>query len=382
MDTVEIAVIHSQRVRSINLSKESKLKENQRMPVAPPQNRGNKKFLLVFDGQIPDTPPIWLMRQAGRYLEEYRAIRAQAGSFLDLCYTPDYAIEVTLQPIRRFNFDAAILFSDILVVPHALGQHLEFVEGEGPRLEPIRNVSEISRLNPNSVNDRFAKVYEAVRGIRSQLSLDKALIGFCGAPYTVATYMIAGKGTPDQAETRQWAFRDPEGFGMLIDKLIETSTDYLCGQIKAGVDVVQIFDSWSGPLPDDQFRRWVVQPTRRIVDAVHKKHPDVPVIGFPRASSANAVEYIAETGVNGIGFDTSAPLALMSGDLGSDRVVRQGNLDPLLLLTGGPALDERVRQICNAMRGRPFIFNLGHGILPPTPPEHVTRLIELVRGDA
>ena len=353
------------------------------MPSPTNENQVSMPFIKVFEGSALETPPLWLMRQAGRYLAEYRAIRAEAGSFLDLCYTPKHAIEVTLQPIRRFDFDAAILFSDILIVPHALGQHVAFVEGEGPRLDPIKTASELTRLDPVKTPERFDIVCEAVSGIRTALDPAKALIGFCGAPYTVATYMVAGRGTPDQAETRQWAFRDPEGFGRLIDILVETSADYLCRQIDAGANAVQVFDSWSGPLPDDQFQRWVVEPTRKLVSIVQERHPAIPIIGFPRASTSHAGNYVTSTGVDGIGFDTSAPLAVMGGELPNAKsgrpVVRQGNLDPLLLLAGGEALDNRVREIKTAMRGRPFIFNLGHGILPPTPTEHVARLVELVR---
>ncbi|MFY0612367.1 MAG: uroporphyrinogen decarboxylase [Hyphomicrobiaceae bacterium] len=347
-------------------------------PEAP--NRVSMKFIRAFEGDLAagEAPPIWLMRQAGRYLPEYKKVRAELGGFLDLCYTPEKACEVTLQPITRFDFDAAILFSDILIVPHALGQPVRFVEGEGPRLDPITSISELPGLRDDG-EARLSKVYEAVALIRSRLSADKALIGFCGAPYTVATYMIAGRGSPDQAATRTFAFNHPEKFQALIDLLVLTSTDYLCGQIEAGVNTVQIFDSWSGPLPDDQFHRWVVQPTQKIVAGVRAHHPDIPIIGFPRGSAAHAATYLAATGVNALGCDTSMPLSLMASDLGHPDVVRQGNLDPLLLLSGGKALDARIRQICAAMRGRRFIFNLGHGILPPTPPEHVQRLVEVVR---
>lgn len=339
------------------------------------------KFIRVFKEGLAanEIPPIWLMRQAGRYLPEYKRVRAEVGGFLDLCYTPEKAAEVTLQPIDRFDFDAAILFSDILVVPHALGQEVNFVEGEGPRLAPIRSVTELPGLATDGQH-RFERVYEAVGLIRHRLPKDKALIGFCGAPYTVATYMIAGSGSSDQAETRKFAFSDPDAFQALIDQLVETSITYLSNQILAGVNVVQIFDSWAGPLPDDQFERWVLKPTKNIVQALHAKHPDIPVIGFPRGAAANARRYVTETGVDGLGCDTATPLHVMSGNLGPKPIVRQGNLDPLLLMIGGPALDARIRDICNAMRGLPFIFNLGHGILQWTPPEHVARLVEMVRG--
>ncbi|MFT5508805.1 MAG: uroporphyrinogen decarboxylase [Hyphomicrobiaceae bacterium] len=355
------------------------------MSTTPSKNRISMKFIRAFEGNLgaSEPPPIWLMRQAGRYLAEYRKIRSELGSFLDLCYTPEKACEVTLQPINRFDFDAAILFSDILIVPHALGQPVRFVQGEGPRLDPITSIDELPSSSGSGLDAdglaKFSKVYEAVSLIRNKLSSDKALIGFCGAPYTVATYMIAGQGSPDQAATRTFAFAHPEKFQALIDLLVHTSTSYLCGQIDAGVNAVQIFDSWSGPLPDDQFRRWVVEPTKKIVAGVRAHHPDIPIIGFPRGSAAHAREYIAATGVNGIGCDTSMPLSLMSADLGDPNILRQGNLDPLLLLNGGPALDARIREIRDAMRGQRFIFNLGHGILPPTPIEHVQRLVDIVR---
>ncbi len=350
------------------------------MTNTPSKNQLSMKFMKVFEGSqsADEPPPIWLMRQAGRYLPEYRKVRADLGGFLDLCYTPERACEVTLQPITRFDFDAAILFSDILIVPHALGQPVRFVEGEGPRLDPVSTIAELPGLNADG-QAKFSKVYEAVTLIRNRLASDKALIGFCGAPYTVATYMIAGRGSPDQAVTRTFAFEHPEKFQALIDLLVETSIDYLCGQIDAGVNVVQIFDSWSGPLPDDQFRRWVAEPTKRIVDGIRQRHAHTPIIGFPRGSAAHATEYISATGVNGLGCDTSVPLSLMAADLGHPSIVRQGNLDPLLLLTGGDALDARIREICDVMRDKPFIFNLGHGILPPTPPENVQRLMDIVR---
>lgn len=346
-------------------------------------NRVSMKFIRVFEEGLVagEAPPIWLMRQAGRYLPEYKKVRADLGGFLDLCYTPEKACEVTLQPITRFDFDAAILFSDILIVPHALGQNVRFVEGEGPRLDPITSINELAGLN-DAGKDKLAKVYEAVSLIRARLSADKALIGFCGAPYTVATYMIAGRGSPDQAVTRTFAFEHADNFQALIDLLVLTSTDYLCGQIEAGANAVQVFDSWSGPLPDDQFQRWVVEPTQKIVAGVRERYPNIPIIGFPRGSAAHATSYLTQTGVNGLGCDTSMPLSLMSADLGHPSVVRQGNLDPLLLLTGGAALDTRIREICAAMRGRRFIFNLGHGILPPTPTDNVQRLVDIVRESA
>jgi len=323
-----------------------------------------KRFLQPFGGVVASPPPIWLMRQAGRYLPEYREVRAEAGGFLDLCYAPDLAAEVTLQPIRRFGLDAAIIFSDILIVPHALGQEVRFVEGEGPRLDPLTTVAQLSRLDASRKSERFGKVYEAIAKTADGLPKETALIGFCGAPWTVATYMVAGEGTSDQAAARLWAYRDAAGFGKLIDLLVETSIEYLSGQIVAGAEVLQIFDTWAGSLPDDQFERWVVEPTKAIVAGVKLKHPSVPIIGFPKGAGASALFYVAETGVNGIGCDTAMPPYMMGEAFADEDVVVQGNLDPLLLVAGGEAMAERVEEILDLMDGRRFIFNLGHGIVP------------------
>ncbi|MBN8910743.1 MAG: uroporphyrinogen decarboxylase [Rhizobiales bacterium] len=339
-----------------------------------------RRFLAPFRGEVLDVPPVWLMRQAGRYLPEYRATRAEAGDFLNLCYTPKLAAEVTLQPIRRYGFDAAILFSDILVVPDALGQTVRFVEGEGPRLDPIRSVGGLKGLSLAATAEKFGIVAETVSRLRQDLPDETALIGFCGAPWTVATYMVQGQGSADQAEARLWAYRDPDGFGALIDLLVAASIDYLDRQVKAGADCLQIFDTWAGSLPDDEFDRWVVAPTRTIREAMRDLHPDVPVIGFPRGAGATAVWYVSETGVNGIGCDTATPPFVMSEAFDDQDVVVQGNLDPLLLVAGGERLDDRVDEILDLMEGKRFIFNLGHGIVPQTPPEHVAQLVERVRG--
>lgn len=339
-----------------------------------------RRFLAPFAGPCLTPPPIWLMRQAGRYLPEYRAVRAQAGGFLDLCYSPALAAEVTLQPIRRYGFDAAILFSDILVVPHALGQKVEFVEGEGPRLEPVRSERDLQRLNGAATRSRFGIVCETVARLRQDLPDETALIGFCGAPWTVATYMVAGRGTPDQADARLWAYRDPEGFAKLIDLLVEVSIDYLSMQAEAGADALQIFDTWAGSLPPGEFDAWVVQPTARIVEAVRERHPQVPIIGFPRGAGQKMQRYVALTKVQGLGCDTGMEPEQMA-DLGKVlNVVVQGNLDPLLLVAGGPELDRQVGAILAGVKGVPHIFNLGHGIVPETPPDNVARLVELVRG--
>lgn len=340
----------------------------------------SRRFLDPFRGKTSEVPPIWLMRQAGRYLPEYRATRAEAGSFLKLCYSPKLATEVTLQPIRRYGFDAAILFSDILVVPHALGQDVRFEEGEGPRLEPVRAAADLGRLSIAATAEKFGIVAETVGLIRQDLPAETALIGFCGAPWTVATYMVEGRGSTDQASARLWAYRDPEGFQALIDILVAASIDYLDRQVKAGADCLQIFDTWAGSLPDDEFDRWVVAPTREIREALRERHPEVPVIGFPRGAGPAAVWYVSETGVEGIGCDTATAPFVMSEAFEDEDVVVQGNLDPLLLVAGGARLDARVDEILDLMAGKRFIFNLGHGIVPQTPPEHVARLVERVRG--
>jgi uroporphyrinogen decarboxylase len=307
------------------------------------------------------------MRQAGRYLPEYREVRERAGSFLDLCLNPELAAEVTLQPLRRFDLDAAIVFSDILMVPHALGRRVEFVEGEGPRLDPVQSPAEIAPHDPAAAEARFEPVYETLRRVRAELPANVPVIGFCGAPWTVATYMVEGGGSKDQAEARAWAYRDPASFQKLIDLLVETSIVYLLGQVKAGAGLLQIFDSWAGSLPSDEFARWCSYPTRAIVSGVKAVYPNIPIIGFPRGCGASAERYAQETKVNAIGCDTSMPLAYMCETL-QRRLPVQGNLDPLLLLTGGTHLERRAKEILDILSGGPFIFNLGHGILPETPP--------------
>ncbi|MEE8297556.1 MAG: uroporphyrinogen decarboxylase [Hyphomicrobium sp.] len=347
-------------------------------PTISTDNRG--RFHRVLAKRTGTRPPIWLMRQAGRYLPEYREVRTKAGGFLNLCYTPALAAEVTLQPIRRFGFDAAILFSDILVVPDALGQGVRFAEGEGPILDPISDAADLKRLDPNSTASVFERVFETVTRVRQDLPKETALIGFCGAPWTVATYMVGGRGSPDQAAARVWAYIDPHGFNQLIDLLVEVSIAYLDGQVRAGADALQIFDTWAGCLPDDQFEAWVILPTKRIVAELKQRHPQVPIIGFPRGAGATAGWYLQETKVEGLGCDTAMSLVLMRELAGIGAVV-QGNLDPLLLLAGGTHMEIRVKQILDAMNTVPFVFNLGHGIVPETPPENVARLVALVRGE-
>ncbi len=333
----------------------------------------------VLAGEILSPPPVWLMRQAGRYLPEYREVRARAGSFLDLCYDPKLAAEVTLQPINRFGFDAAILFSDILVVPHALGQEVGFTEGEGPRLDPIAGEAALGRLDLSQATKRYERVYETVARVRSTLPRETALIGFCGAPWTVATYMVAGRGSPDQAAARLWAYRDPAGFARLIDLLVESSVEYLAGQVAAGAGVLQIFDSWAGSLPDSELDRWVIRPTVDLLARLRSRGVTVPVIGFARGVGARAPSYLAATGVDAIGCDTAMSRSTML-ELARTTAV-QGNLDPLVLVAGGDRLDRDVRSLLAAMTGKRHVFNLGHGIVPETPTEHVARLVALIRGE-
>ena len=342
----------------------------------------DRKLMRVLAGEALPTPPIWLMRQAGRYLAEYRATRAEAGGFLKLCYTPALAAEVTLQPIRRYGFDAAILFSDILVVPDALGQTVAFLEGEGPKLDPITSSAGLTRLDRGKTGQKFGLICETVTRLRQDLPNETTLIGFCGAPWTVATYVVGGEGSSDQAAARRFAYNDPAGFQKLIDVLVDTSVDYLSQQISAGADTVMVFDSWAGTLPDREFAKWVTAPTARLVRDLKKLHPDVPVIGFPRGAGSNALGFVKETGVRGVGCDTAMPLDDMRRLATESGIAVQGNVDPLLLVAGGDALDRRIDETLEAMRGLPHIFNLGHGIVPDTPPENVGRLVERVRSAA
>jgi uroporphyrinogen decarboxylase len=338
-----------------------------------------KPFLEVLSGRRRPTPPIWMMRQAGRYLPEYRELRAKAGSFLDLCFTPEYAAEVTLQPIRRFNFDAAIIFSDILVVPHALGRAVRFEVGEGPRLDPLDTPEKIAALSAQADFAKLDPVFEALRRVRRELDSKIALIGFCGAPWTVATYMVAGHGTPDQAPARILAYSHPGAFEKIIDVLVENSIRYLLGQLKAGADCLQIFDTWAGVLPPREFARWSIKPTRRIVEGVRKEAADAKIIGFPRGAGALLPDYVEATGVDGVSLDWAAEPSLIRNRV-QNRVAVQGNLDPLALLAGGAALDRAIDDVLsNYAEGR-LIFNLGHGILPQTPIAHVEQMIKRVRA--
>ena len=337
-----------------------------------------KPLISTLRGQARDVPPVWLMRQAGRYLPEYRALRSQAKSFLDFCYTPAMAAEVTLQPIRRFHFDAAILFSDILVVPDAMGQTVSFETGHGPRLDPIETPEGVDRLAPFDP-EKLSPVYETIDRVKTALPDDVAFIGFCGAPWTVASYMIAGQGTPDQAPARLFAFRHPEAFERLIERLVDASVKYLIRQIDAGVEVVQIFDSWAGVLPANEFARWSAGPIARIVAALKSQRPHIPVIAFVRGADAQLPRLSRTLGADAYGLDTALDPAWAVAET-TPGTVLQGNLDPLALVAGGGALDREVDTILSAFAGRPHIFNLGHGILQQTPIDHVERLLARVRA--
>jgi uroporphyrinogen decarboxylase len=337
-------------------------------------------MLRALAGKRQAVPPVWLMRQAGRYLPEYRAVRQRAGSFLALCYTPELAAEVTLQPVRRFGFDAAILFADILLVPQALGLELDFVEGEGPRLSAVASAAEVARLGPaEAVLERLAPVYETVRIVAGALPRETALIGFAGAPWTVASYMVAGRGTPDQGPARAMLYRDPAAFDALIARVTEATSAYLIRQIDAGAEAVQLFDSWAGALPGRWFGRYAIEPARAIVAAVRTAHPGVPVIGFPRGAGAMYADYLAATGVEGCGLDTAVDPAWAAAAL-QPRCCVQGNLDPLLLVVGGEALERETRAVVEAFAGGPHVFNLGHGITPEADPRHVERMLKAIRG--
>ncbi len=338
----------------------------------------HKPLLATVLGQRQERPPIWIMRQAGRYLPEYREIRTKAKNFLELCYSPDLATEVTLQPLRRFDLDAAILFSDILVIPDALGQSVRFEAGEGPVLDPV-DVAGIDRLGKEKdALHHLAPVLETVKRLRAALPAHKTLIGFCGSPWTVATYMIGGKGSSDQAAARLFALRHPQAFAALLDILVETSIDYLVAQFEAGADVVQLFESWALNLDDAAFANHVIEPNRRVVAGVRARVPNAPIIGFPRGAAGNLARYAAETGVNALGLDYATPLDFARTLPPSLPV--QGNLDPLRLVAGGEQLDQRVDAIIAAFADRPHVFNLGHGIVPETPIEHVERLVDRVKN--
>jgi len=339
----------------------------------------NKPLLHVLAGKRQAVPPVWLMRQAGRYLPEYRSIREKAGNFLDLCFDAKRAAEITLQPVRRFGFDAAILFSDILVVPHALGQHVSFEDGEGPRLDALKDASALNRLRREIDQTKLEPIYEAIERVKPDLPRGVALLGFCGAPWTLATYMVAGGGTIDQLPARQFAYRFSDAFAALIDLLVEASTHYLIRQFAAGVDAIQLFDTWAGILPADEFRKWCIEPCAKIVAAVRQEIPGAKIIGFPRGAATELGRYLDAVAIDAVGIDWTVELSFAREQIQSRRPI-QGNLDPLALLIGGAALDRSIDAILEAFSGGPFIFNLGHGVLPDTPIAHVERLVARVRG--
>ncbi|MBL4602686.1 MAG: uroporphyrinogen decarboxylase [Emcibacteraceae bacterium] len=337
----------------------------------------NKLFIQTLRGEKMDRVPFWFMRQAGRYLPEYMALRKEAGSFLDLCYNPDFATEVTLQPIKRFNMDAAILFSDILVIPHALGQDLAFKTGEGPVLTPVNNLEKLEALSMDKLHEHLAPVYQTVSNLSKKLPDHVALIGFAGAPWTVATYMVNGRGSKDQAETRLMAYQDRETFSKLIDLLVISTSEYLIRQVDHGAEALQIFDSWSGTLPADEFIKWCVEPMIKIIENIRAVHPDVPIIGFPKGAGAKIKNYVNKTKVNAVSIDTSTSTSWVKNVI-QPLCTTQGNLDPLLLVSGGVALEKAVHHILDHLKDGPHVFNLGHGIIPQTPPENVKMVSDII----
>ncbi len=339
--------------------------------------QADKALLSVLNGTAAARPPVWLMRQAGRYLPEYRALRAEKGGFLDLVYDSDAAAEVTMQPIRRFGFDGAILFSDILVIPYALGQDLSFVAGEGPRLRPRLEETPLSQFE--SVPERLDAIYATIGKVKAMLPSQTSFLGFAGSAWTVATYMVNGEGSRDQNETRRFAYDRRGEFEALIEAIVTLTVEYLCGQVDAGVEAVQLFDSWAGSLSPAQFNDWVVAPNAEIVRRFKARHPSVPVIGFPKGAGGKLASYVEGTGVDAIALDETVDPRWAARELPATIPV-QGNLDPLALIAGGDALNRSIDTICEAFAGRPHIFNLGHGILPDTPIAHVEALLERVRG--
>ena len=343
------------------------------------KKKDGNQIVRSLHGEVTPSVPFWLMRQAGRHLPEYIDVRKKAGSFLDLCFTPDYAAEVTLQPVRRYDTDAAILFSDILVVPYALGQTLDFVEGEGPRLGALPAMEDFENLCFNDFDKQLAPVYETIVKVRGLLDPSKALIGFAGAPWTIACYMIQGQGDGEFTAARTLAMTQPDIFTRLVDRITEATSLYLLNQIKSGVDAVQIFDSWAGLLSETSFQRWVIEPTRKITARIREQYPDIPVIGFPRGAGGLYPQYAMKTGISCLGLDTQVPLGWALRECGKD-ICLQGNLDPVCLLAGGAALEKEMLRILELVKSRPFIFNLGHGVLRDTPPAHVERLAAIVKN--
>ena len=348
-------------------------------PADSAKTQAEKPILAVLRGERCDPVPMWMMRQAGRYLPEYRQLRAEKGSFLDLVYDSDAAAEITLQPLRRFaKIDAAILFSDILIVPFAIGQHLTLVTGEGPRLTPPLAKASLDDLTPFLT--RLEPIYETARKVKAALAPSKTLIGFAGSPWTVSTYMIAGEGSRDQSEARRLAYGDPKRFAEIVERIERVTFEYLSGQVEAGAETLQLFDSWAGSLSPAQFEQWVIAPTARLVSALNERHPDIPVIGFPKGAGGKLGAYARETRVNAVGIDETVDPVWAAAELPEELPV-QGNLDPLALIAGGEALETATKRILDAFADRPHIFNLGHGILQDTPVAHVEQLIRIVKGE-
>ena len=338
----------------------------------------DKKLLKALRGVKDETPPVWLMRQAGRHLPEYRELRARARDFLDFCYSPSLAAEATLQPVRRYDMDGAILFADILLVLDALGRGVRFLEGEGPRVDPVERGRDLEAVSLSTAMNRLAPIGETVSRVRAELSRDATLIGFAGAPWTVAVYAIEGRGGTDKSLARQFGYRNPSELERILDRLVDVSAHYLHMQVEAGADVVMLFDSWAEGLPEDVFDAWVIEPTRKLISRLRDLGVKVPIIGFPRGSGGMMPEYAERTGADAIGLDSAIPLNWANSVLPLNFPV-QGNLDPLRLIEGGEGLDVRIREIIDAFHDRPLIFNLGHGVLPETPISHVERLLEVVR---
>ena len=339
-----------------------------------------KKLLKALAGESQKTPPVWIMRQAGRYLPEYRELRATAGGFLDLCYNPEFATEVTLQPIRRFGFDAAILFADILLVPQALGMKLWFETGEGPRLEPVTNLAEINNLKPvDEIHETLSPVYETVSRLSEALPSETTLIGFAGAPWTVATYMVAGRGTPDQGPARRLMYQDPAAFQRLIDIITDATIEYLARQVEAGAEVVKLFDSWAGALSGSTFGQYALKPAVKIATELKKRFPNLKFIGFPRGAGGGYIEF-ADTGVfDGLALDSSVPATWARDNL-QNKVAVQGNLDPMMMITGGDMLVSETQRLLDILGSGPYIFNLGHGITPEGKPENIEKMLKVIRG--
>ena len=336
-----------------------------------------KTLLRVLAGESLKTPPVWVMRQAGRYLPEYRELRKKAGGFLDLCYNPDFATEVTLQPIRRFGFDAAILFADILLVPQALGMDLWFAEGEGPRLTPITDVSTLKPVE--DIHETLNPVYETVRRLSSELPAETTLIGFAGAPWTVATYMIAGRGTPDQGPARRLMYENPVAFSAIIDRVTDATIEYLAKQVEAGAEVIKIFDSWAGALGGSQFERYALQPAVKIATELKLRFPGLPIIGFPRGSGGGYIPFANSGAFDALAMDTSIP-AEWARDVLQPKVAVQGNLDPMHMVTGGQALEDETKRLLDILGGGRYIFNLGHGITPDGDPRNMEKMLNIIRG--